>query len=114
MAVCALATLLLPAGAFAARAPTPKEEGAIWATVVKKLHPEPAICIGVFARVSTVNSSYAYAQPTWACQKYAANGFYLLRRHGAGWVSIYGGSDPPPCSVVPQRIVTDLLDTKCL
>lgn len=112
------ASLFASSEALAARAPTQVEEGAIWASVVKTLRSEPRTCVGVSVAISTVNPSYAIGVPLWSnlrgCQKYAGNGYAILRLTSGRWRIVFNGSDPPNCGEIPARVVRELTGLRCL
>jgi hypothetical protein len=92
------ALLTLPGAALGYRAPTASERTEIAAALGAT---GPAKCL--FIRVSTANSSYAFAENVLqlpgtpkslvrACTPTAANGIALLRRVGRRWKRVFEGS----------------------
>jgi hypothetical protein len=74
----------------------------------------PKTCHALDIRVSnngrwaTVTSVFT---PTEQCERWAGDGYSLLRRlPGGSWRIVFEGSDPPPCSL---RVRRDLIRT-CL
>jgi hypothetical protein len=102
------AALAIPSTGIAARDPTYNERVYIARALPAYIRSVPAGCVYLDTRVST-SGAYARVEPVWLvglppspsdpCTRYAANGFYLLRRVTAKqWVIVYNGSEPPPCS----------------
>jgi hypothetical protein len=110
--------LAIPACSLAARAPTYNERVYITRALPAYERSVPAGCEYLDTRVSA-SGTYARVDPVYLvsyssfssdpCGRYAANGFYLLRRLTATrWVIAYEGSVSPPCS---QHFPRDL--TSC-
>ena len=105
--------LALPAVAAAARTPTLSERVAITRALPAGQTSVPSRCLYLDVRVS---GSYAKVEPVYLvdpargasdpCVRYAANGFYLLRRAGAEWAVVYTGSELPSCSKHYPRDLT--------
>lgn len=119
-AVAALAVLAagFPATTHAARAPTRIERVYITRALPAYDRSLPAGCVFFDTRVST-QAPYARVDPVYLvdwnrssdpCARYAANGFYLLRRVSVTrWRIVHNGSDPPPCSLhIPRDLTTCL------
>ena len=119
IALLALSVLLLSSlVASAARAPRPAERLAILRTLHAR-SPGPAMpidCANYVIRVSqnplwaSVGVKYLTSDPV--CLRYAANpGLTILKRPSAvRWKIVYGGSDPPPCSMhVPKDLWNECL-----
>jgi hypothetical protein len=120
----ALAVVLVALGLFAstvgpvstadaARQPTFREREALTAALPSYVRRIPVGCVFLHMRVSR-NGRYAEVNPAFLsatrdpCLRYAFDGFWILRR-SARWKIIYGGSDPPPCSLrVPRDLITCL------
>jgi hypothetical protein len=113
-AAAAVALVLAPA-ATAARQPTLTERAALTAALPASFQNEPVGCIylgitvsstGRFAKVTPV---YLNAQKT-PCVKYAANGWWILKKTGGSWKIVFNGSDMPPCSLgVPKDVASACL-----
>jgi hypothetical protein len=111
-----LLALALPAAGVAARAPTPAERVAITRALPAGQTSVPARCLYLETQVS---GSYAKVTPTYLvdpaggssdpCLRYAADGFYLLKRSGAKWAVVYTGSELPPCARHFPRDLTSCL-----
>jgi len=109
-AVLGLTFAALPpvASAAGARQPTLKERGAITGALPARLRSYPIVWLNIvvsrngrFAKV--VADVFDATRPP--CLKYAANGFYILRK-SASWRIIFSGSVSPPCALgVPPEIL---------
>lgn len=97
--------LAVPAAALAARAPTLTERVAITRALPAGQTAVPSRCLYLD---TTVSGSYAKVAPVYLvvpaggssdpCLRYAANGFYVLKRTGTKWGLVYTGSELPPCA----------------
>jgi hypothetical protein len=112
--VAAAAGLALAAPALSARAPTTAERSAITRGVPEEFRDIPAKCVRLAIRISN-SSRYATATPQFLhathmpCLKYAANGYWILRRTQNRWKIVFEGSELPPCSLtVPHDLVSCL------
>jgi hypothetical protein len=98
--------------AAAARQPTLAERAAITRALPSFLRNEPVGCVWLQISVSS-NPRYAMVTPHFLnatrapCLKYAADGYWILKRT-TSWKTVFNGSDFPPC---PTRIPRDL--TRC-
>jgi len=113
VAAALAATVAVPGAADAAREPTRAERAAVTAALPAWLRREPVGC--VWLDLSMANDGrYALVRPvvlnptTQPCLRYAANGYWILRKT-LRWRIVFNGSDPPPCSL---RVPHDL--TPCL
>jgi hypothetical protein len=110
----ALFSLLNTPLALAWREPTLREREQITNWYPAQIRNAPVRCVFIVIHVSSKDARYAltYAQllnalkPHSDCLRYAANGFVILKRHGAKWTSIYSGSVEPPCSLKVPRDLT--------
>jgi hypothetical protein len=107
----ALVVFALAAGtALASRQPTFKEREAITAALPAFLRTEPVACVYLQISVAT-NGMWAIAQPeflnatTAPCARYAANGYWLLKRT-TRWKVVYNGSEQPPCTLGAPKDLT--------
>jgi hypothetical protein len=109
----ALLGTALASAAAAARQPTPSEVRSVYAALPKFIRAVPLKCVRFGITVSN-SGRYAKVVPVFLnatkqpCVKYAANGYWLLRK-ASGWKIVFNGSDPPPCSL---GIPADL--SKCI
>jgi hypothetical protein len=108
----AAAILGIASNAEAARAPTHREAVAI----ARNFGRIPPSCLEM--RISTVNSSYAFAQfrapPARSCRRYGFNGIAILRRHQRAWRSVFEASDYRCVQVpAPKRVKRDLRVPGC-
>lgn len=100
--------------AFAWREPTLREREQITSWYPAYIRNAPAQCVYIVIHISSQNGRYALTypqvlnalEPHSGCLRYAANGFHILKRHGARWKSIYAGSVEPPCSLKIPRDLT--------
>ena len=103
-------TLLLPATARPARAPSVAERTAITRALPASLRKVPAGCVWIDIHISST-PRWASATPRWLvgatasdpCLRYAADGRYLLHRQGATWRIVFDGSDQTPCRLKAPR-----------
>jgi hypothetical protein len=113
--VVTLAALALAGGAWASRAPTPKERSAIEFAVRfaptmgrgNKLTFEKI-------RVSTVNARFAMAVVSVRSADGSPIGkpTVLLHHDARAWRVVFIGTDAPPCNVAPVKVRADLLGTR--
>lgn len=111
-AVAGASLLALPV-ASGARAPSLAERAAVVRALPAFVRNAPLECAWLKIRVSE-NPRYALVDPVFMntdaprCARYAADGFFVLRK-SAKWTVIYNGSDLPRCA---RRIPRDLV--RCL
>jgi hypothetical protein len=105
-----VALAALSAAARATRAPTYAERQAITDALPTWFQKYPVECVWLGITVSS-SGQFAQAGPTFLnvtrqpCSRYAANGFWILKKEGPRWKIIFNGSDRPPCSL---KIPTDI------
>jgi hypothetical protein len=101
-----LCSLAVPSVGVAARAPTSAERVAIERGLPAGQTSIPVRCVTLDVHVS---GGYAKVTPVYrssaSCLRYAANGFYLLKRSGTTWAVVYNGSELPSCA---RRFPRDL------
>lgn len=110
-----LAGAAIPAGVVAARMPTLSERTAIVRALPAQLRKVPAGCVWLDVELAST-PGWASVTPHWLvgtsasdpCVRYAADGWYLLRRKpGHAWRVVFDGSDRPLCSLhVPRDLST--------
>jgi hypothetical protein len=113
--VVAILALGLATSAPARRPATSGERSAIVRALPKSYRASiakaPSGCVILVARVSK-SGRFAQVTPLISsravCVKYAADGFFLLKRLGPGkWKTIFDGSDQPPCELgVPDDLIS--------
>ena len=98
------------AATTAARQPTLKERAAITAALPSGVRAKPVGCVWLDISVSARDRRFAVVRPTYLnatkppCVRYAANGYFILKRLTA-WKIIFNGSDMPACSLhVPRDL----------
>ncbi len=101
--------------AKASRPPTLNERSALMLAMPSWLAKDPVGCVFVVMSVSN-NSQYAMVGAEFLnatrspCDRYAFNGFWLLKKTKARWGIIFHGSNPPPCSLhVPRDLASGCL-----
>jgi hypothetical protein len=110
----AILALLIAPLALAWRDPTLREREQITNWYPAYIRNAPVRCLLIVIHISSRNARYAltYAQPLNAlkphsdCIRYVGNGFYILRKRGEKWKSIFAGSVDPPCSLKIPRDLT--------
>jgi hypothetical protein len=97
--------------AVAARQPTLSERAALTAALPASLRNEPVGCVWLQISVSS-NPRYAKITPTFLnaerapCLRYAADGYWIMKRTATGWKTVFNGSDFPACSLKVPRDLT--------
>jgi hypothetical protein len=112
----ALLATVVPSAGLAARQPSLGERSAITRALPAFVRRAPVACVFVAIKVSTRNSRYARATPkvlnigieALRCIRYAANGYFILRKT-TRWRIVFEGSDPPPCRLGVPRDLTPCL-----
>ena len=106
----ALVVAAVGAGSAAARPPTLKERASVTAALPKFLRAEPVGCVWLDLEMSK-DGRWAKVTPTFLnaetmpCLKYAADGFFLMKRTATSWKTVFLGSDAPPCKLgVPKSL----------
>jgi hypothetical protein len=96
--------------AVAARTPTLAEREAIVHALPPFVRNAPVDCVWLKIRVSN-GGRYAVVRPAYLntgtarCARYAADGFFVLRKADR-WRVIYVGSEFPPCSKrIPRGLI---------
>src|SRR4029453_11039317 len=98
-----LAGMALASVANAARSPTLTERQQLVRALPASVRKAPVECAWLKIRVSD-SRRYALVTPVYLnarngpCVRYAADGFFILRKAAGRWRVVYVGSDPPPCA----------------
>ena len=110
----ALLSLGSAAVALGSRAPTLREREQITKWYPAFIRNAPVECVYIVIRISSRDARYARTYPqvlNWRkkgsrCGRYAANGFYILKRRQARWRLVWQGSTEPSCSLKIPRDLT--------
>lgn len=107
-----LAAAAVVAGTAAARPPTLAERASVTAALPKFLRVEPVGCVWLDLELSK-NGRWAKVTPTFLnaetmpCLKYAADGFFLMKRTPTSWKTVFLGSDAPSCKLGVPKSLSD-------
>jgi hypothetical protein len=113
VALLALVALVSTGAAQAKRPPRSGEREAITAALPAYFRSEPVGCVWLDISVSN-NGRYATASPVYLnalhppCARYAANGYWILKKT-TRWRIVFAGSERPKCSLGVPRDLTPCL-----